>query len=62
MKITVPAVEVNKAFKQAVTKIANQVNIPGFRKGKAPRNIIEMHYGKDSVKQEAFRNCRFQSL
>ena len=54
LKITVPAVEVNKAFKQAVTKIANQVNIPGFRKGKAPRNIIEMHYGKDSVKQEAF--------
>ena len=35
-------------------KIAGQVNIPGFRKGKAPRNIIEMHYGKEAVKQEAF--------
>ena len=35
-------------------KIADQVNIPGFRKGKAPRAIIEMHYGKEAVKQEAF--------
>lgn len=52
--ITLPAEEVNKGFKKAVAKIAGQVNIPGFRKGKAPRNIIEMHYGKEAVKQEAF--------
>lgn len=54
LKITLPAEEVNKGFKKAVAKIAGQVNIPGFRKGKAPRNIIEMHYGKEVVKQEAF--------
>lgn len=54
LKITLPAEEVNKGFKNAVAKIAGQVNIPGFRKGKAPRNIIEMHYGKEAVKQEAF--------
>lgn len=54
LKITLPAEEVNKGFKKAVAKIACQVNIPGFRKGKAPRNIIEMHYGKEAVKQEAF--------
>lgn len=54
LKISVPAAEVNAAFKQAVAKIANSVNIPGFRKGKAPRKIIEMHYGKESVQQEAF--------
>lgn len=54
LKITLPAEEVNKGFKKAVEKIAGQVNIPGFRKGKAPRNIIEMHYGKEAVKQEAF--------
>ena len=39
---------------KSCTKIANNVNIPGFRKGKAPRAIIEMHYGKEAVKQEAF--------
>ena len=54
LHITAPAADVNKGFKQAVAKIANEVKIPGFRKGKAPRQIIEMHYGKDSVKQEAF--------
>lgn len=54
LKITAPAAVVNDGFKKAVAKIANNVNIPGFRKGKAPRNIIEMHYGKEAVKQEAF--------
>ena len=54
LKITLPAEEVNKGYKKAVAKIAGQVNIPGFRKGKAPRNVIEMHYGKEAVKQEAF--------
>lgn len=54
LKITAPAAEVNAGYKKAVKKIADQVNIPGFRKGKAPRAIIEMHYGKEAVKQEAF--------
>ena len=54
LKITAPAADVNAGFKKAVQKIANNVNIPGFRKGKAPRAIIEMHYGKEAVKQEAF--------
>lgn len=43
-----------QAIKRLYKKIADQVNIPGFRKGKAPRAIIEMHYGKEAVKQEAF--------
>ena len=54
LKITAPAQDVNAAFKQAVAKVANSANIPGFRKGKAPRAIIEMHYGKDVIKGEAF--------
>ena len=54
LTIEVPAAEVDKGIKQAVKRIAGQVNIPGFRKGKAPRAIIEMHYGKEAVKQEAF--------
>lgn len=54
LKITAPAAEINAGYKKAVQKIADQANIPGFRKGKAPRAIIEMHYGKEAVKQEAF--------
>ncbi len=54
LKITVPSEKVAGGFRQAVQKIAANVNIPGFRKGKAPRSIIEMHYGKEAVQQEAF--------
>ena len=54
IKIQLPAAEVNKGFAKAVQKIAGQVNIPGFRKGKAPRNILEMRVGKEAIKQEAF--------
>lgn len=57
LKITISAAEVDKSYKQAVARIANQVKIPGFRPGKAPRNIIEMHYGKGTVKEEAFNIC-----
>ena len=36
LTIEVPAAEVGKGIKQAVKRIAGQVNIPGFRKGHAP--------------------------
>ena len=52
LTIDVPAEVVVKGFKQAVARIANQVKIPGFRKGKAPRRIIEMHFGKEAVAGE----------
>ena len=52
--IEIPAEEVNKGFTQAVKRIAGQVNIPGFRKGKAPRKILEMNYGKEAIAEEAF--------
>lgn len=51
--IEVPAEVVQKGFRQAVSRIANQVRIPGFRKGKANRKILEMHFGKEAVAGEA---------
>ena len=54
IKINVEAAEVNKGFVRAVAKVSNQVNIPGFRKGKAPRRVLENFVGKEAVKQEAF--------
>lgn len=44
--------ETSKVFKKNVAKIA----IPGFRKGKAPRNIIEKMYGKGVFEEEAIDN------
>ena len=54
LAIEVEAAEVNKAVDQACKRLANRVSIPGFRKGKAPRMIVERHVGKDAVLQEAF--------
>ncbi len=54
LKINAEAAEVNKGFARAVAKVSNQVNIPGFRKGKAPRKVLENFVGKEAIKQEAF--------
>lgn len=51
IKINVAAADVNKGFTSAVARINKQVNIPGFRKGKAPRHILENNVGKEAVKQ-----------
>lgn len=54
LTITVEENEVAKAFNQAVRRIAAQVNIPGFRKGKAPRKVLEAQFGAEAIKGEAF--------
>ncbi len=56
LKITAPASVVAQGFKEAVAHIANEVKIDGFRKGKAPRAIIEMRVGKEAVRGEAFEH------
>ncbi len=54
LTITVDAKDVTACVNQAIKTIASQVNIPGFRKGKAPRKVLEMNYGKDAILGEAF--------
>jgi len=53
-EIEVPQAEVAKAVDKAYRKLSNKVNIPGFRKGKTPRNILERHIGKEAILDEAF--------
>lgn len=52
MEVTVPVEELEQPIRLACKKIANQVNIPGFRKGKAPRAILESYVGMDSILNE----------
>lgn len=54
LTIEVEAAEVSKAVDRAAKSLASRVNIPGFRKGKAPRKIVERHVGMDTILQEAF--------
>ena len=54
LTIEVPVEDWSKAINEAVKRIANHVNIPGFRRGKAPRRIVEQHVGKEAVLDEAY--------
>lgn len=54
LEMEVPQAEVSKAIERAYAKLANKINIPGFRKGKAPRKILEQRLGKQALLDEAF--------
>lgn len=42
-----------QAMRRAARRMAKQVNIPGFRRGKAPYELIVQRYSEDTVRQEA---------
>ena len=56
LDIEVEADEFSKAVDQAYRKLVKTTNVPGFRKGKAPRRIFEMRYGKSLLYDEAFES------
>ncbi|HEV8564300.1 MAG TPA: trigger factor [Actinomycetota bacterium] len=52
LTIEVPQEEFSKDLDRAYRSIANAVKIPGFRKGKVPKQIIDAQVGRDVVMQE----------
>ena len=53
LTIEVSAEELEKAIEGAFQKSKNKISIPGFRKGKVPRKIIEQMYGKSVFYEDA---------
>ena len=53
LTIEVPAEELEAALEKAYQKSKNRINIPGFRKGKAPRKMIEKMYGAGIFYEDA---------
>ena len=53
VEITVSAEDFQKAIKQSYNKNKKHFTIQGFRKGKAPRKLIEAHYGKGVFYEDA---------
>ncbi|MGN0246976.1 MAG: trigger factor [Lachnospiraceae bacterium] len=53
LTIEVAAEDFVKAVEAAYQKNKNSINVPGFRKGKVPRNMIEKMYGKGIFYEEA---------
>ena len=54
LSFDVDSAKFDEAMGKAYLKVRNQVTIPGFRKGKAPRKMIENMYGEGVFYDEAF--------
>ena len=50
----IEAARFDEAVNRAYYKLRGRVSIPGFRKGKAPRKLIENYYGQSFLYEEAF--------
>lgn len=54
LEFTIEAAKFDEAIKKVYAKSAKYFNIPGFRKGKAPMNIVEKYYGDEIFYEDAF--------
>ena len=54
LTFTIPAEQFDEATQQAFLKMRKRINVPGFRKGKAPRKMIETLYGESIFYDDAF--------
>ena len=56
LHVTVPADEFDRAIDAAFRKLAREVRIPGFRPGKAPRQLLEARLGTEVAREQALRD------
>ena len=55
LSFTVPADQFEAAMQKAYLKNRGKINVPGFRRGKAPRKLIESMYGEGVFYEDAFQ-------
>jgi trigger factor len=56
LTIEAEANELDKSLDQAYRHLVNEVDIPGFRRGKAPRAVLVQHIGKNNLLEEALEH------
>ena len=56
LELTVESSKFDETMKKVYFKSAKYFNIPGFRKGKAPMNIVEKYYGKEIFYEDTFND------
>jgi trigger factor len=55
LEVEVPPEDFARGVSQAVKRLNQRVDVPGFRRGKAPRGLLERVVGKDAIYEEAVR-------
>ncbi|MBA7503507.1 Trigger factor [subsurface metagenome] len=56
LTIEMEPAEVEESLEKSYSRLVRKTDIPGFRKGKAPRAILERHIGKESLLEDALNN------
>ncbi len=62
VEVSVDGESFKKAINSVYKKQVKNINIPGFRKGKAPRSVIEKFYGKEVFYEDAMQDLYPQAL
>lgn len=57
LTIEVPPEALDEEIEKAYTKISKEIDVPGFRKGKVPKEIIDTKVGPSAIDQEAIRDA-----
>lgn len=55
LTITIPSNRVEEVKKEVLDSLVAEAELPGFRKGKAPRNLVEEKLDKEKVKEDVLR-------
>lgn len=56
LTIELESAEVENALERSYQKLVQNMEIPGFRKGKAPRSVLEQHIGRDALLEDALKS------
>lgn len=56
LKITIPWKEIEEERSKVVDELSKQLQVPGFRKGTAPKSVAEQHLKKEVVQEEMLKN------
>lgn len=62
LEINVSAEDFISAIDKVYKKQAGKINVPGFRKGKAPKNFVEKYYGEDIFFEDAINEVYPKAL
>src|SRR5918999_1784172 len=57
LRVAVPEAALDPALRAVYKRWAQQMKVPGFRKGKVPRQLIDARVGADIVREEALRDA-----
>ena len=55
LTITLPWLEVEKIYQETLKKKAEQIEVPGFRKGKAPRSLVKKKISQEALLRETLQ-------